>query len=48
MAGPITLADYNAGRGKPPKLFSHNDQQATWQSGGTDVAHRLGAAAPPT
>jgi uncharacterized protein (DUF1501 family) len=36
MAGPITLADYNAGRGKPPKLFSHNDQQATWQSGGTD------------
>jgi uncharacterized protein (DUF1501 family) len=36
MAGPISKADYDAGRGKPPKLFSHNDQQATWQSGGTD------------
>jgi uncharacterized protein (DUF1501 family) len=27
-----TLADYKAGRGLPPKLFSHNDQQSVWQS----------------
>ena len=45
MAGPITLADYNAGRGKPPKLFSHNDQQATWQSGGTDSPSGWGGRA---
>lgn len=29
---PITKADYLAGRGVPPRLFSHNDQQSTWQS----------------
>jgi uncharacterized protein (DUF1501 family) len=28
----VTLADYKARRGLPPKLFSHNDQQAVWQS----------------
>jgi uncharacterized protein (DUF1501 family) len=27
-----TLADYKAGIGLPPKLFSHNDQQSVWQS----------------
>jgi uncharacterized protein (DUF1501 family) len=27
-----TLADYKAGVGLPPKLFSHNDQQSVWQS----------------
>jgi uncharacterized protein (DUF1501 family) len=27
-----SLADYKAGRGLPPKLFSHNDQQSVWQS----------------
>jgi uncharacterized protein (DUF1501 family) len=27
-----TLADYKAGLGLPPKLFSHNDQQSVWQS----------------
>jgi uncharacterized protein (DUF1501 family) len=27
-----TLADYKAGLGLPPKLFSHNDQQSIWQS----------------
>jgi uncharacterized protein (DUF1501 family) len=27
-----TLADYKAGIGLPPKLFSHNDQQSIWQS----------------
>ena len=37
LTGPLTLADYNAGAGRPPRLFSHNDQQATWHSGGTDV-----------
>ena len=30
---PITRAEYNAGtKRRPPKLFSHNDQQSTWQS----------------
>jgi len=29
---PITKADYVAGRGVPPRLFSHNDQQSAWQS----------------
>ncbi|NBV15081.1 DUF1501 domain-containing protein [Janthinobacterium sp.] len=31
---PATLAQYKAGSvALPPKLFSHNDQQSTWQSG---------------
>ncbi|PHV31672.1 hypothetical protein CSQ94_20545 [Janthinobacterium sp. BJB312] len=31
---PLTLAQYKAGNvALPPKLFSHNDQQSTWQSG---------------
>jgi uncharacterized protein (DUF1501 family) len=29
---PITKAEYQAGRDVPAKLFSHNDQQSTWQS----------------
>jgi uncharacterized protein (DUF1501 family) len=33
---PLTRAQYNSGNRKlypvPPKLFSHNDQQSTWQS----------------
>lgn len=29
---PITLAEYKAGTDLPSKLFSHNDQQSTWQS----------------
>ncbi|OGB00478.1 MAG: hypothetical protein A3E25_14800 [Burkholderiales bacterium RIFCSPHIGHO2_12_FULL_69_20] len=29
---PVTKADYKAGVGLPAKLFSHNDQAATWQS----------------
>lgn len=29
---PITLAEYKAGIDLPSKLFSHNDQQSTWQS----------------
>lgn len=29
---PITLAEYKAGTAVPAKLFSHNDQQSTWQS----------------
>jgi uncharacterized protein (DUF1501 family) len=28
----LTLAEYKAGQGNPPKLFSHNDQQSVWQS----------------
>ena len=33
MLGPLTLAQYNAGIGRPPGLFSHNDQQNTWRAG---------------
>lgn len=29
---PLTLAEYDNGLGRPAKLFSHNDQQSTWQS----------------
>ncbi len=29
---PITKAEFLAGRDLPSKLFSHNDQQSTWQS----------------
>lgn len=29
---PITRAEYRAGMGLPPKLFSHNDQASLWQS----------------
>ena len=32
LARPITKADFKAGVGLPAKLFSHNDQAATWQS----------------
>jgi uncharacterized protein (DUF1501 family) len=35
LVGPLTLAQYNAGIGRPPSLFSHNDQQNTWRSGST-------------
>ncbi len=36
LLGPLTLAQYKQGIGVPPKLFSHNDQQSTWQAGGTE------------
>lgn len=32
LTRPLTLSEYNAGLGRPSKLFSHNDQQSTWQS----------------
>jgi len=32
LVRPITKAEYTAGVGLPPKLYSHNDQQAMWQS----------------
>jgi uncharacterized protein (DUF1501 family) len=35
---PITLAEYQAGLGRPAKLYSHNDQQSTWQSLQTEGA----------
>jgi uncharacterized protein (DUF1501 family) len=37
---PLTLADYQAGAGRPAKLFSHNDQQSTWQSMSPEGAGR--------
>ena len=32
LVRPITKAEFTAGVGLPPKLFSHNDQQSIWQS----------------
>jgi uncharacterized protein (DUF1501 family) len=32
LARPITVAQFKAGQGVPSRLFSHNDQQSTWQS----------------
>ena len=32
LVRPVTKADFQAGLGLPAKLFSHNDQAATWQS----------------
>jgi uncharacterized protein (DUF1501 family) len=31
LLAPITLADYRAGKNRPPNLFSHSDQQMLWQ-----------------
>jgi uncharacterized protein (DUF1501 family) len=45
LTGPLTLAGYNSGADRPPKLFSHNDQQATWNSGGPDVTTGWGGRA---
>ena len=40
LIAPLTVAQYNAGdapsRPIPPRLFSHNDQQSTWQSDGPE------------
>ena len=35
---PISKAEFNAGSAVPPRLFSHNDQQSTWQSGSAEGA----------
>ena len=32
LARPVSKAEFKAGVGLPAKLFSHNDQAATWQS----------------
>jgi uncharacterized protein (DUF1501 family) len=32
LVRPVTKAEFQAGVGLPAKLFSHNDQAATWQS----------------
>ena len=31
LVAPITKADYQAGRNRPLNLFSHSDQQSSWQ-----------------
>ena len=40
LIAPLTVAQYNAGNAPshpiPPRLFSHNDQQSTWQSDGPE------------
>lgn len=33
---PTTRADFDAGRGLPPRLFSHNDQASHWQALGPE------------
>lgn len=39
LVQPTTLAQYKAASvALPPKLFSHNDQQSVWQSGGAEGA----------
>ena len=42
LSQPTTLADVQAGRGLPAKLYSHNDQQATWQSLQPEGIARIG------
>ena len=43
LVQPVTLAQYKAGAVTlPPRLFSHNDQQAFWQSAQTESAASSG------
>ena len=43
LVRPITKAQYLAGSAPvPPKLFSHNDQQAVWQSLQAENSHGVG------
>lgn len=42
LARPLTLADYNAGRGLPLQLFSHADQSLQWQSSISDSPAQTG------
>ena len=36
LLAPTTKAQYNAGTALPPRLYSHNDQQNTWQALGPE------------
>ncbi|WP_428312420.1 DUF1501 domain-containing protein [Hydrocarboniphaga sp.] len=42
LLAPTTKADFLAKRDLPPRLFSHNDQQESWQASQPDVTRRLG------
>jgi uncharacterized protein (DUF1501 family) len=43
LVGPITKAEYlSGGAAVPPYLFSHNDQQAQWQTSVPDSIKRVG------
>ena len=42
LVQPTTLAQYKAGTALPARLFSHNDQQAMWQSSQTEYAANAG------
>ena len=43
LVQPVTLAQYKAGSiAVPPRLFSHNDQQAMWQSSQTEQTASAG------
>ncbi|MQA18756.1 DUF1501 domain-containing protein [Rugamonas rivuli] len=43
LVQPLTLAQYKAGGAAlPPRLFSHNDQQAMWQSSQTELTGGAG------
>jgi len=42
LVQPVTLAQYNTGKGLPPQLFSHADQQVQWQSSIPDQPFQSG------
>lgn len=38
LVRPLDKAEWATGRGRPPQLFSHNDQQSFWQSSSVEGA----------
>jgi len=42
LTQPTSLAQYQSGRGLPPQLFSHSDQQMQWQSSVPDKPFETG------
>lgn len=38
LLGPLNRSQYDRPTNRPPQLFSHNDQQSFWQSGGIEGA----------
>jgi uncharacterized protein (DUF1501 family) len=42
LVRPITKAEYNSNLGRPPQLYSHNDQETLWHLGRTDPTFTLG------
>ena len=42
LVQPTTLSQYNAGKGLPPQLFAHSDQQTQWMSSVPDKPFTTG------